>query len=75
MSNNELAPIIERPINDIFADSYAVFGAATVKDRALPSVEDGFNPVTRRIMYAIHSEGYSLRYRKSAFYVGLVLGK
>lgn len=66
--------IKEVNIDTIFDDAYANYGVATVKERAIPSIEDGLNPVTRRILYTFHNEGYSLRYRKAAAYVGNVLG-
>jgi DNA gyrase/topoisomerase IV subunit A len=67
--------VIEQPIDEVFAERYATFGAATVKSRAVPSVEDGLNPVTRKILYTFNLEGYSLKFRKAATYVGTCLGE
>jgi DNA gyrase subunit A len=45
--------------------------------RALPDVRDGLKPVHRRILYAMHEQGYDHNrpYRKSARVVGEVMGK
>ncbi len=45
--------------------------------RALPDVRDGLKPVHRRILYAMHENGFDWNkpYRKSARIVGDVMGK
>lgn len=68
--------IIDQAIDEVFEERYATFGAATVKSRAVPSVEDGLNPVTRKLLYTFQLEGgYSLKYVKAAKYIGTALGK
>lgn len=67
--------ITEESIEKVFADRYAVFGASTVMKRALPALEDGLNPVSRRILWIFGQHEYSLKMRKASSYVGDVLGK
>lgn len=67
--------VMQVGIDEVFSERYAIYGASTVKSRAIPSIEDGLNPVTRRIMYVFHTEGYSLKFSKAAAYVGNVLGR
>jgi topoisomerase IV subunit A len=61
-----------------YADmAYLQYAIATVKDRALPQVEDGQKPVQKRILYAMRDAGLShdAKYVKSARIVGDALGK
>lgn len=61
-----------------YADTaYLQYAIATVKDRALPQVEDGQKPVQKRILYAMRDAGLSpdAKYVKSARIVGDALGK
>ena len=50
---------------------------SVIVSRALPDVRDGLKPVHRRILYAMHENGYdsSKPYRKSARIVGDVMGR
>ena len=50
---------------------------SVIVSRALPDVRDGFKPVHRRVMYAMHvlSNDYNKPYKKSARVVGDVIGK
>ena len=67
--------IIEEDIEKVFADRYSVYGSSTVMKRAMPALEDGLNPVSRRILWIFGSEGYSLAMKKAAYFVGATLAK
>ena len=57
--------------------SYLDYAMSVIVSRALPDVRDGFKPVHRRVMYAMHvlSNDYNKAYKKSARVVGDVIGK
>jgi len=57
--------------------SYLDYAMSVIIARALPDARDGFKPVHRRILYAMHAMGLreDSPYRKSARIVGEVLGK
>jgi DNA gyrase subunit A len=66
--------IVGMDIEDIFNEKMSEFGVATVKARAIPSIEDAATPVVRRILYAIHEEKLAaLKYKKAAKFVGQVM--
>lgn len=69
--------IAPRDITNEVRDSYLDYAMSVIISRALPDVRDGFKPVHRRILYAMHELGLRPggRYRKSAAVVGEVLGK
>ncbi|PZR99754.1 MAG: DNA gyrase subunit A [Chloroflexi bacterium] len=58
-------------------ESYLDYAMSVIMSRALPDARDGLKPVQRRILYAMHDLGLTVRasYRKSATVVGEVLGK
>ena len=58
-------------------NSYIDYAMSVIVMRALPDVRDGFKPVHRRILYAMHEAGMASNkpYKKSARIVGEVLGK
>ncbi|MEK7583165.1 MAG: DNA gyrase subunit A [Patescibacteria group bacterium] len=58
-------------------DSYLDYAMSVIVARALPDVRDGFKPVHRRILYAMHEMGLrpGAKYQKSAKVVGYVLGQ
>ena len=58
-------------------NSYIDYAMSVIVMRALPDVRDGFKPVHRRILYAMHEAGMAANkpYKKSARIVGEVLGK
>jgi DNA gyrase subunit A len=58
-------------------ESYIDYAMSVIVSRALPDVRDGFKPVHRRILYAMHQSGLgpSRPYSKCAKVVGEVLGK
>jgi DNA gyrase subunit A len=69
--------INSREITDEVRDSYLDYAMSVIVARALPDVRDGFKPVHRRILYAMHELGLrpNARFRKTATVVGEVLGK
>lgn len=67
--------IFDTDIDEVFSERYALYGSATVKSRAIPSVYDGLNPVSRKILTTFHDEGYSLKFSKAAMYVGTTLAR
>jgi len=50
MSNNKESTSIE----SFAEDAYLAYAMKTVKDRAIPDVEDGLKPVQRRILYSMY---------------------
>ena len=66
--------ITTSPIDEVMAERFAIYGTETVKARAVPSIEDGLNPVTRKILWTYLEEGYTLKYSKAASHVGRCLG-
>jgi len=57
--------------------SYLDYAMSVIVSRAIPDVRDGLKPVHRRILYAMHENGFTRekQYRKSARVVGDVIGK
>ena len=55
--------------------SYLDYAMSVIVSRALPDARDGFKPVHRRVLYAMHQMGMrsTSRYRKSAGIVGEVI--
>jgi len=69
--------ITPREITTEMQESYLDYAMSVIVSRALPDVRDGFKPVHRRVLYAMHELGLrpSGRFRKCAAVVGEVLGK
>lgn len=69
--------IVARSITHEMRESYLDYAMTVITARALPDVRDGFKPVHRRILFAMHEAGLSVsaKTRKSATVVGDVLGK
>ena len=67
----------EIAIEEEMQRSYLDYAMSVIVSRALPDVRDGLKPVHRRILYAMHENGYdsSKPYRKSARIVGDVMGR
>ncbi|UTD29070.1 DNA gyrase subunit A [Bradyrhizobium sp. WD16] len=72
-------PVDIRPvsISDEMKRSYLDYAMSVIVARALPDARDGLKPVHRRILYAMHENGFDWNkaYRKSARTVGDVIGK
>jgi DNA gyrase subunit A len=64
-------------IEDEMRTSYLDYAMSVIIGRALPDVRDGFKPVHRRVLYAMHEAGNShdKPYKKAARIVGDVMGK
>lgn len=64
-------------IEEQMQESYIDYAMSVIVARALPDVRDGFKPVHRRILYAMHESGLgpTRPYSKCAKVVGEVLGK
>ena len=73
-NNGNIAPLL---IQDEMKSCYLDYAMSVIVGRALPDVRDGFKPVHRRILYAMHMlNNYAGRpYLKSARVVGDVIGK
>jgi DNA gyrase subunit A len=69
--------VIPVDIESEMKKSFIDYAMSVIVDRALPDVRDGLKPVHRRILYAMHSQGFTSDkpYRKCATTVGDVLGK
>jgi len=64
-------------ITDEMKRSYLDYAMSVIVARALPDARDGLKPVHRRILFAMHENGFDWNktYRKSARTVGDVIGK
>ena len=73
-SGPDVAPV---SIEDEMKRSYLDYAMSVIVSRALPDVRDGLKPVQRRIIYAMHENGYGSDrpFRKAARIVGDVMGK
>ncbi|HYH62187.1 MAG TPA: DNA gyrase subunit A, partial [Solirubrobacterales bacterium] len=69
--------IEDRELTTEMRSSYLDYAMSVIVGRALPDVRDGFKPVHRRVLYAMHDLGLQPNrpYRKCAFIVGEVMGK
>lgn len=69
--------IIPTDLRQEMTRSYMEYAMSVILGRAMPDVRDGFKPVHRRILFAMHQLGLapSGPFRKSARVVGEVLGK
>lgn len=71
------AGVVPADLRDEMTRSYMEYAMSVILGRAMPDVRDGFKPVHRRILFAMHQLGLSASgpFRKSARVVGEVLGK
>jgi DNA gyrase subunit A len=69
--------IIQVNIEEQMKTSYIDYSMSVIVGRALPDVRDGFKPVHRRVLFAMHElgNGSNKAYKKSARIVGEVMGK
>ncbi|MFC6276027.1 DNA topoisomerase (ATP-hydrolyzing) [Psittacicella hinzii] len=67
-----------QPVNivDELKTSYLDYAMSVIMGRALPDARDGFKPVHRRVLYAMHVDGHTpdKPFVKSAEIVGKVMG-
>jgi topoisomerase-4 subunit A len=68
--------IVEEPMGEALSRRYLAYALSTITNRALPDVRDGFKPVHRRILYAMHQMRLNPQAaaRKCAKVVGEVMG-
>lgn len=68
--------IVNEPMSEALSRRYLAYALSTITNRALPDVRDGFKPVHRRIMYAMHQMRLNPQSaaRKCAKVVGEVMG-
>jgi len=68
--------IIDEPMETALSRRYLAYALSTITNRALPDVRDGFKPVHRRILYAMHQMRLNPQAaaRKCAKVVGEVMG-
>lgn len=68
---------IQVALDEEMRRSYLDYAMSVIIGRALPDVRDGFKPVHRRILWAMHELGntYNKPHKKSARVVGDVIGK
>lgn len=73
-NHGNITPLL---IQDEMRNCYLDYAMSVIVGRALPDVRDGFKPVHRRIMYAMHmlNNYHNRPYLKSARVVGDVIGK
>lgn len=73
-NHGNISPLL---IQDEMRNCYLDYAMSVIVGRALPDVRDGFKPVHRRIMYAMHmlNNYHNRPYLKSARVVGDVIGK
>ena len=76
-TNPENRDVFPVSIEQEMRRSYLDYAMSVIVSRALPDVRDGLKPVHRRILYAMHENGfeYNKPFRKSARVVGDVMGK
>lgn len=72
--HGNIAPLL---IQDEMRNCYLDYAMSVIVGRALPDVRDGFKPVHRRVLYAMHmlNNYHNRPYLKSARVVGDVIGK
>lgn len=68
--------ILQTPIVEEVEQSFLDYSMSVITDRAIPSVEDGFKPVVRRILWSMYEDGNTSTkpYRKCAEPVGNTMG-
>ena len=75
--DTKFGKIMPSEITSEMESAYLDYAMSVIVARALPDVRDGFKPVHRRIIYAMHQKGlnYKAAYKKCADIVGDVMGK
>ncbi len=72
-----IGKLIPITIEDEMRRSYLDYAMSVIIGRALPDVRDGFKPVHRRVLFAMHEAGntHDKPHKKAARIVGDVMGK
>jgi len=73
----QIGKVIKADITEELSKSYIDYAMSVIVARALPDIRDGFKPVHRKILFAMHQMGLlpGKPFSKSAKVVGEVLGK
>jgi DNA gyrase subunit A len=73
----DIGTVQQVDIDQQMREAYIDYAMSVIVARALPDARDGFKPVHRRILFAMHDMGIRATgsYKKSARIVGEVLGK
>ena len=72
-----MGDIIQTPIIGEVEQSFLDYSVSVITDRAIPSAEDGLNPVARRILWDMFDKGYmnNKKFVKCAQPVGDTMGR
>lgn len=73
-SSKKLAVVEDKDLLDFVEDSMRTYGVEVNLERSVPDFRDGFKPVARRLMWALHQIGGD-RQIKAARLVGDAMGK
>ena len=65
----EIQPISDNAVSDLYEDWFLDYASYVILERAIPSIDDGFKPVQRRILHSMNmiEDG---RYNKCANIIG-----
>ena len=76
-TRHDIGALTPITIEDEMRRSYLDYAMSVIVGRALPDVRDGFKPVHRRVLFAMHEAGntHDKPYKKAARIVGDVMGK
>jgi DNA gyrase subunit A len=76
-TRNDIGALTPITLEDEMRRSYLDYAMSVIVGRALPDVRDGFKPVHRRVLFAMHEAGntHDKPYKKAARIVGDVMGK
>ena len=72
-----MSKILQTPIVEEVEQSFLDYSMSVIKDRAIPSAEDGLKPVARRILWDMFDKGYmnNKKFVKCAQPVGDTMGR
>lgn len=72
-----MGDILQTPIIEEVEQSFLDYSMSVIKDRAIPSAEDGLKPVARRILWDMFDKGYmnNKKFVKCAQPVGDTMGR
>lgn len=72
-----MGDILQTPIIEEVEQSFLDYSMSVIKDRAIPSAEDGLKPVARRILWDMFDKGYmnNKKFIKCAQPVGDTMGR
>ena len=76
-TRHDIGALTPITLEDEMRRSYLDYAMSVIVGRALPDVRDGFKPVHRRVLFAMHEAGntHDKPYKKAARIVGDVMGK